>query len=829
MKRLIITLIAFLTLPGAFAQRRITVNDGLPRNVVYSALPTRGGPVYIGSWDGLFRYDGAEVREVVFTPSPATPVRTVTALAEGPDGRIWMATSLGPAVYDPKTDRMSEVPGPREDVTSLTVSAQGTVAYIVDYDSLYIYTPALDSLHCAGRANTVYRRSDGSLGAVSHSSETARRAFMAANGDLYVSTFAGVVYRKPAGGSFAEIARIPQVRAFAEHNGLILMGHDGGVTAYDPADGALTPVSDERQVMSLAVDAENGVWTGTFYGGITYRPATADNFAATREANSRLLGAVISGVARDARGRLWLAVEDGGLASYDPATQAVENFPGGSRGPFAPTVQNVQTVFADSLTLLVGMAGGGMDVIDLRSGLRRNFGSAQGLPPSVYAFAPTGKPGEYYTGTMAGLFRFAPGSGPAEAVAGIPREIVHSLTPDADGSLWVPTLGAGLFRLDPSGRVDTFRLESDMIMSVCPTDSAVYVGTEGQGLYVLDRSSGESRPMESLPARLMVFRILAQGDAVWFSTNKGLMAWHPARRRLERFTAGDGLPTNQFKINSGIVAGDTLYFGSIDGLVSLVPSELSRSDVRPSVYITDPWPVGEEIELEREDNNISFRFASSSLANPANNRFEYRLEPVQHDWQSVSDPVRSVNFANLPPGNYTFRLRTVSGNGLPSEETSVRIRVLDYWWLRSPMITLYAWLTVMFLMWAGRRIMRKIRRDAEAAARVRAAASALEREFVSRLDEVIDRRMVEADLSVDDMAAELALGRSIFYQRVKEITGQTPNDYLRSKRLEQAAELLREGALPVKEVAYRVGFSSPSYFSRCFSARFGFPPTALRQ
>lgn len=97
--------------------------------------------------------------------------------------------------------------------------------------------------------------------------------------------------------------------------------------------------------------------------------------------------------------------------------------------------------------------------------------------------------------------------------------------------------------------------------------------------------------------------------------------------------------------------------------------------------------------------------------------------------------------------------------------------------------------------------------------------------FLRRLDAVIYAKMADADLSVDMIAGMLHLGRTVFYKKVKGVTGYTPNDYIRVIRLRKAAELLHEGEMNVSEIAYAVGFENPYYFSKRFKEQFGVPPS----
>jgi AraC-like DNA-binding protein len=69
------------------------------------------------------------------------------------------------------------------------------------------------------------------------------------------------------------------------------------------------------------------------------------------------------------------------------------------------------------------------------------------------------------------------------------------------------------------------------------------------------------------------------------------------------------------------------------------------------------------------------------------------------------------------------------------------------------------------------------------------------------------------------------LGRTVFYKKVKGVTGYSPNEYLRIMRMKRAAELLLTGEFTVSEVSYRIGIEDPFYFSKCFKAQFGVAPS----
>lgn len=107
-------------------------------------------------------------------------------------------------------------------------------------------------------------------------------------------------------------------------------------------------------------------------------------------------------------------------------------------------------------------------------------------------------------------------------------------------------------------------------------------------------------------------------------------------------------------------------------------------------------------------------------------------------------------------------------------------------------------------------------------------ASDLDQVFVRRIDAIIEAKLGDQSLSVDKMAEMMHMGRTMFYKKVRSVTGYTPNEYIRVMRLRRAAEMLREGGKNVSEVAYAVGFDTPYYFSICFKKQFGVPPSQYK-
>ncbi|MFT3739496.1 MAG: two-component regulator propeller domain-containing protein [Breznakibacter sp.] len=108
------------------------------------------------------------------------------------------------------------------------------------------------------------------------------------------------------------------------------------------------------------------------------------------------------------------------------------------------------------------------------------------------------------------------------------------------------------------------------------------------------------------------------------------------------------------------------------------------------------------------------------------------------------------------------------------------------------------------------------------------STSGKDNEFIAKVQEIVEKHLENAEFSIDDFAREANMGRTLFYKKIKGITNLSPNEYLRVVRLKKAAELLRSTEFNVSEIAYKVGFNDPYYFSKCFKEQFKIKPTQFR-
>jgi AraC-like DNA-binding protein len=110
------------------------------------------------------------------------------------------------------------------------------------------------------------------------------------------------------------------------------------------------------------------------------------------------------------------------------------------------------------------------------------------------------------------------------------------------------------------------------------------------------------------------------------------------------------------------------------------------------------------------------------------------------------------------------------------------------------------------------------------------ATNNLDREFLEKAQEIIEKNIENADFDVPFFSREMALGRTKLFSKIKGITGQTPNDFIITVKMKKAASLLTNNPeFNISDITYMLGFSTPKYFAKCFKEQFGVSPSTFRK
>ncbi|MBP1612143.1 MAG: hypothetical protein H6Q01_806 [Acidobacteria bacterium] len=219
------------------------------------------------------------------------------------------------------------------------------------------------------------------------------------------------------------------------------------------------------------------------------------------------------------------------------------------------------------------------------------------------------------------------------------------------------------------------------------TPGILWVGTEQRGLCRLALRDLSvlcyTRRNSAIPDNTVYGILTDRGGRLWMSTKRGLACYDPVKDAFRTFGPERGLQSSEFNARAFALAPDgEMLFGGIGGLTSFFPERIADNPFAPSILITAVRALDREatppatalvyrqgmpqrstaIEYGRRD--LTFEYVALHYSDPANNRYLYRLDRYDADWQG---PVteRSVRYTNLAPGAYTFRVRALSAHGVP--------------------------------------------------------------------------------------------------------------------------------------------------------------------
>ena len=110
----------------------------------------------------------------------------------------------------------------------------------------------------------------------------------------------------------------------------------------------------------------------------------------------------------------------------------------------------------------------------------------------------------------------------------------------------------------------------------------------------------------------------------------------------------------------------------------------------------------------------------------------------------------------------------------------------------------------------------------------RVKLSSLDQQFLDQSREIVLENLSNSKFSVSDLSSRLHFSQSQLYRKLKSVVNQSPNEYIRTVRLNQAAALLMEGEFSISEITYKVGYNDLKYFRLCFKKQFGQTPTSYK-
>ena len=623
--------------------------DGLPHNAVFSILQDQQGFLWVGTNDGLARYDGRHFQVFRHRPGDSTSLAnsTVRRLHEDRTGRLWIRTEVGLDRLERSTGRFLHFP---LNAQQLLESADGALV-VAAHDGLFLHDTISDRF---ARLHTFpVDRDAASPGPL----DPVWGLAVATEGGFWVSTQRGFLFRLGADGSVAR-TRLPwrDAAVFREAEpGRLWIGHREGLSVFDVRSGASVDHAAFSTVRGPVITYRNQgeeVWFG---GSGLYQSDVNGTVVRPVGIGGHPLSAPVWAVLKDREGLTWLGTPQGlrfldpfakhwlKVGRLDASRESVEPdavmalVTDQSDGVLIGTLRGVRRAFDGTDPLRDGaepdapmttacsprvwamLASGGRGAwIGSEDGLCHVSGGTTRrirLPPGpqsentpvIFALARDSI-GGIWIGTSAGLYQLDSARGLATRLAGIGEERdgrvnVEGLMVDRSGILWAGTSRSDLYRIDPNAKsVRYFAIGdaaglrgSEGFWAVAEVgDGRLWLGSD-RGLYLFDPERetldhvGASRGMPDQP----VYAILRDDvGALWLSTGNGLIRHdNPSSATassaiIRHFTVEDGLPFAEFNRRAAATGADgSLYFGGMGGVVKFHPAQFQDNPSPPRARV----------------------------------------------------------------------------------------------------------------------------------------------------------------------------------------------------------------------------------------------------
>lgn len=445
----------------------------------------------------------------------------------------------------------------------------------------------------------------------------------------------------------------------------------------------------DNNVYYIYEDPSKTIWMGTLSSGIIkFNPETEEITAWPIIKAPGIETKMVRAIYKDRSGQLWLGSRDKGVFKFYPEQNRFEQVTG-AKGHEISSI-TVRYIFEDKAGVLWVGTANGLNRYDRKTNQFEVFRAVKESPNnnSIYQI------GESVDGNLLYLACFR-------------------------GGFQIFNKATGAFKLFNTGSPTKNNAGKSYAMCFeMMGEDSVMVGTYGGGLCIINLKSGKSRNItekEGL-ANNSVYGILRQGDNFWLSTNRGLSCYNIRTGLIRNFGIKNYIQSNEYNEGAYCKTTDgTFYFGGVNGFNYFKPVNFPSGNESYKTEITGikkgeievPFLTdkkgGRYIQLNYNDNLISFEFATLNFISTQANQYAYKLEGFDDNWIKAGNRTTAY-YTKLSPGIYTFRVRALTADSL-SKHPGASIKIVieppfwQTWWFYSILILVILGIIYLVIKW----------------------------------------------------------------------------------------------------------------------------------
>lgn len=670
------------------------------------------------------------------------------------------------------------------------------------------------------------------------------------------------------------------VNSLLAKDGQIWVGTEtGGITKLTPRQlqleffkhDAANPASLSPNAVNAMYAAPDGtLWVGTVEGGLNALAPGSRNFTHYTMANSGLPHNSVSTLAADNRGNLWIGTWGTGIAVMN-LQQPGRIIPLVVDAKHQPFLNFAGVLVYDPINdgMWLG-TNDGLFFYDLkRQQLIEPFRGCLNVRGCIGSLIT--RDGKLLMGCVQGMVEInlksrIPGKGDFavkyhqykldDPKSGVIDKIL-SFCLAKDGKIWLGSNGYGLYCYNYNKEGKTY-VKSFTTNNGLANNTVKGIVEDNQGM-------------------------------LWIATDNGLSIFNPKTETFSNYSRKDGLLSSQFYFNGAIRdAKGKIYLGTDEGLMAVTGvnhavhnaarlrfTEL-LVDNQPvfagSDYLDDDISIAKRLCIHESDKSFTIFFSALNYGNDSQGVYLYRMKGYENDWVQLQPGQHSVRYSTLPAGSYQFEVKYIPSFDSDKEQViSVDIKVTPYFWKSWWFVSLMVIAFIAFLLYIYTSRLEKMRereveelyRPIEAAlkdsdepgklqSRIqmilenqkryqdsqkksieadRKQVAEKERPFMDIVMEVMEKNYDNSEFGVQELADEMRMNRSVLSKMLNAEAGQPTAQFIRNYRLDIAKKMITENVANrnITEIAYRVGFNDPKYFTRCFTKQYGESPSAFKE
>ncbi|HVP00571.1 MAG TPA: two-component regulator propeller domain-containing protein [Bryobacteraceae bacterium] len=784
---------ALLGAPALFGQRYnfkfYGEEEGLQSLAVQVVLQDRAGFLWVGTQNGLYRYDGN--RFAGFGKADGLPDAHIESIHESIDGTLWVGTRSGLARW--RRNRFEKLKlNPATGIVGrqgIASDASGNLFFATEHGLMTSASAGDGNLRfdiipnpaeVASRAAiSVYVDAKGKVwfgcgnGLCTVDQGRAREIGMGLGlrpdrWDAILGDFEGNLWVRSEKSLFERVAD----GKFQLRPGLPEAANTYPTLAIDPSGRLLAPTYKglarqtatgweiisakdgltTNDISAVMQDREGSIWIGLLGSGLA-RWLGYNEWQSWSETEGLSRESTWS-ITRDLGGRLWVGSQFGLNYAENTGGKLVWCQQALSGAGFIRTL-----AAAKDGTLWIGADPGGLLALNRATGTIRKIGEAQGLANTRLRHVAVDREGRVWAATYHGLYRSLPGNTNRFEQLTPPgsdaMEVFHMIAADRHGRVWVAG-DRGLLRYEGDTCIRYTKkdgLADDKIAQVLEDpDGSLWVGyRDAYGITHGTLPAGHPAggwKLESitqnngLRSDKTLFLQFDTRGWLWVGTDHGVDVFD--RSRWRHYGRSDGLIWDDCNSNAFLADSDgSVWVGTSRGLSRFLPSSTPAPSVPPTVVFTSirlggkPADTTRSIEIPYSENALQAQFAALTFVQESGVLFRYRLDGVTPEWLETSQ--RELNYPKLPPGQYTLEVMARSAQGLWSAEPArLSFQVQTPWWLTwwFRLGSILATLAIGRLLWY-----RRTRRLEMERLRLEKAVTERTRELLQEKQRVLDEKV----------------------------------------------------------------------------------------